>query len=372
MKLKYFIVVLVLLIAACGGSDKKAKLADLKKQRDEINKQISAIEAELATQAGVQQTTAATRVGTVPIKLEVFEHYVEVQGKLDGDENVAISPTMAGTVIARYVNVGSVVQKGQVLAQIDDAIYQKQLKSLQTSYELAKDVFEKQDKLWAQKIGSEMQYLQAKANKEGLEQQIGTLKEQIDMMKIKSPINGTVAEANLKVGQLASPALPIPAFRVVNFGKLRVLADVAEAYGAKIKKGDVVKLFFPDINLEQKTQVTYASDYINPTNRTFQVEIQMNDKSSLYKANMICVVKIKDYSNEKAVIIPISLISSDMKSNYVYVAVDENGKKVARKRTIAQGQSYNGTVEITEGLKEGDLLITQGYQDLEDGDPIQQ
>jgi len=368
MKTKVLIILAILTVAACGGN-KEAKLETLKKQRDEIISKIEKLETEIAASAdSTVKVGTSTFVSVEDIQSQPFNHYIEVQGKLDGDENLAISPEAMGNVVEVYAREGQHVSAGQVLARINDAAYQDQLKALQSTYDLALETFQKQENLWKQQIGSEIQYLQAKSTKEALESQIAGVKKQIDMMRIKSPISGTIEESLVKVGQAVSPSFP--AFRVVNFSHLKVTADVAEAYTAKINIGDDVIVFLPDVKQEITAKVTFCSKYINPTNRTFAVEAQLKTVTDKLKANMISVLKINDYNAPKAFVLPINIVQTDNKGQYVLVAKQENNQYVARKQVIQTGQLYNGLAEIVSGLEPGQKVITSGYFNLNEGETV--
>jgi RND family efflux transporter MFP subunit len=368
MKTKVLIVLTLLTVAACGGS-KEAKLEALKTQRDKITQKIEKLEMEIAASSdSTASVVASTFVSIEDIQPQVFNHYIEVQGKLDGDQNLAIYPEVMGNVVEVYAREGQRVSAGQVLARVNDAAYQDQLKSLQSTYDLALETFQKQENLWKQQIGSEIQYLQAKSGKESLESQIAGVKKQIDMMRIKSPISGNVEESLIKVGQAVSPSFP--AFRVVNFSHLKVTADVAEAYTAKINIGDEVIVFLPDVKQEITAKVTFCSKYINPTNRTFAVEALFKTVTDNLKANMISVMKINDYHAPKAIVLPINIIQTDNKGQFVLVAKQESNQYVARKQAVQTGQIYNGLAEIVSGLEPGQKVITGGYLNLNDGEAI--
>ncbi len=365
--MKKIIVVFVLLIlaAACSRPDKKAQLDNLKKEHDKIAGQIMQLEKELNPGGMV----AATLVAIQPVSKQVFEHYIEVQGHVDGNENIGVSPRAPGVVTKIYVKEGDVVRKGQILADLDSEVLKQTLNEMNDQLVFVTDLYEKQKALWDQKIGSEIQYLTAKNNKESLQNKISTIKDQIKMASITAPIDGTVEEIPIKVGQMA--AAGFPAFRVINFSKPKAVADVGEAYSSKIKTGDQVKIFLPDAKSEQEQHVTFSSKYINPTNRTFSVEIALNPGAMVYRANMIAIIRIKDYSNPSAIAIPQNYIqASGSEGSYVFIAREETGKKVARKVFIKSGIDYNGLSEITEGLQAGDKIITAGYKDLYDGQLI--
>lgn len=359
---------LIVLVAASCGSDNQARLNKLKKQYDQLGAEIAQLEKQIADEAGDSLAPTGTLVAVTEVAKSDFKHYIEVQGKLDGDENVSVNPRTGGEIVRVYVTEGQKVTKGQVLAKIDDQLYQKSLNELQTSLDFATEMYNKQKALWDQKIGSEVQYLNAKNTKESLESRKAQLLEQIDMSLIKSPINGTIEQLNARVGQMANPALP--AFRVVNFGKLKVVAEVAESYSSKIRKGDQVLIVFPDIKKEKTATVSFVSNFISPVNRTFEVEARIASNADDLKANMVSYIKINDYHNPNAIAVPVNYVQTDSKGSYVYVAVANSKQYKTEKRMVKTGQSYNGLLEITEGLAQGDKLITSGYLQLENGENI--
>lgn len=365
----YFSFSLVILFASCSKpADKKAELADLRKQRDELTVKIKKLETELQLNDS-SKTEKVTAVSVTEAQPGVFNHFLEVQGKVDGEDNIAVSSQMAGSVTAVYVKEGDPVHKGQVLAQLDNAVMQQQIASTKQQLEFATNLFIKQKALWDQQIGSEVQYLTSKNTKENLEKALATLNDQIEMTRIKSPINGSVEEVNLKVGQMASPGLP--AIRVVNFSTVKVVAEIAEAYASKIKPGNKVVVYFPDFNTEITSQIRFTSKYINPINRTFQSEVRLGPSKVEYRANMMAVVKINDYSNKSAFTVPITLIRETQSGKYLYVAKEENGKLVARRLPVTVGNTYNGLAEITGGITAGEKIITTGFNSLIDGELIQ-
>lgn len=359
---------LLFLAVACGKpTDKKTELANLKKQYDELVVKIKALETEL----NVSDTTKNQKVEYVAVteaKLSEFNHYIEVQGKVDGEDNIAVSAQMAGTITSVFVKEGDAVKKGQVLAQIDNSLLIQQIENMKQQVSFFTNLFNKQKALWDQQIGSEVQYLSAKNNKEDFEKRLAGLNDQMEMTRIKSPINGSVEEVNLKIGQLASPGQP--AIRVVNFSSAKIVADIAEAYAANVKPGNKVIVFFPDFNTELNSQIRFTSKYINPVNRTFQTEIRLGASQVIYRANMMAVVKINDYHNSSTFTVPVSLIRETPEGKYIYVAKEENGKLVARRLAIKVGNTYNSLAEITSGITAGDKIITTGYNSLVEGQMI--
>ena len=362
---------MIIFLVSCGGSqgNKQAVLADLKKQRDKLTTEITKLENEI-NPLGSQP---ATVVKTMDVVKRSFDHYIEVQGRIDGNENIGVVPRNQGGVVTKiFVVQGEHVTTGQVLAELDNQVLKQSVKELQNSIEYATDMYNRQKNLWDQKIGSEAQYLAAKNSKETLERKMNTLQDQLDMSKIVSPIDGTVEDIPIKVGQMASPASTQPCFRIVNFSRAKAIADVSEAYSAKIKSGDPVKVYLPDLNTELSATVSFSSKYINPTNRTFTVEAMLPPAPGFtFRANMIAVVRIKDYSNQNSLAIPQNYIqSAHDEGHFVFVAEEKGGRYYARKRMVTPYISYNGLTEVLDGLKEGDKVITTGYKDLYDGQLI--
>jgi len=361
----------VILIVSCGkpGVEKIKNQIDSKKEKvSKLQQEITDLETQLSALGDSSGKNPGMLVSFLDIKNEPFLHYIEVQGTLDGDNNAAVYPEANGIIEVINVSVGQHVSKGQILAKMNDAAIVEQIKGLESTYQLASTIFEKQKSLWDQKIGSEVQFLQTKNNKESLEAQLSATRKQLDMMHIKSPIDGTVEENNLKMGQMASPQYP--AFRVVSFGKLKVVTDIAEAYSSKVKVGDDIIVYLPDIKKEYKARVTSASKYINQVNRTFRVEANLFESDKNMKANMVAVIKINDYKNPAAVVLPINYVQKDQAGEFVYIAKNNGSGLVASKTRVVIGQVYNGQAEITEGLKIGDSLINSGYLDLEEGERV--
>jgi len=357
---------IVSLLISCGGpQDKEARLEQLKKKRDQLSIEIMNLEKEIYP--GGKENIMTVRIDT--LHDQPFSHFIEVQGYIDGNENIGVSPRTPGVVNRIYVTEGDRVTKGEVLAELDADVLKQTLNELKNQLDFATELYSKQKALWDQKIGSEVQYLTAKNNKEALENKIATIEDQIKMSKITSPIDGTIEEIPIKVGQMA--AVGYPAFRVVNFSKAKAVADVGEAYTDKIQTGDQVQIYLPDLNKELEERVSFSSKYIDPVNRTFTVEVGLPSNHYVFRANMIAVMRIKDYFKPSAIAIPQNYIQlSRNEGQYVFVVSMEEGKKVARKRTTETGITYNGLTEIVSGLQNGDVIITAGYRDLYDGQPI--
>lgn len=368
MKSIISIIILVIFFASCKNADKKAELESLKKQHDELSEKIKALEEEIAkTDSSVDIQSKFVKVDEV--KTQKFEHYIEVQGKVDGDKNVAVNAQTMGVINQIFVKEGEEVREGQVLAQIDASVLEEGIKELESSMAFVDSLYQKQKRLWEQKIGSEVQYLTAKNNKESLEKKRKTLLEQVDMFKIKSPINGTIEEIPVKIGQTIAPGFP--AFRVLNFSTIKIYADVAESYSSKIRKGNSVNIFFPDFEKEISANIDFASKYINPVNRTFQVEVRPSETQDIdFRANMIAVIRISDYKADSAIAVPINIVQKSMNNNYIFIASNDGKNLIARKCIVEIGYIYNGLAEIKTGLNAGDKVIMTGFEDLLEGQVV--
>ena len=357
----------VLLLAACGGGpkDPAAQLAALKDQKTQLESQIAELEKQVAPATAEKKvkTVGLTQLNTAP-----FRHYIDLQGKVDADESVSATARMPGALKRVYVRNGDNVRQGQLLAEVDDAVMLKSLAELEGQLKVAEDIYNRQKSLWDQKIGTEVQYIQAKNGKESLERSIETIKEQWGMTKIYAPTSGTVDMVLLKQGQAIAPGVPLCS--ILNLSKLKIVGDVTEVYAAKVRKGDRVQVLFPDLNKEIATTVTYVSKTINPLTRTFTVECALPGGAD-YRANQIAVMKIVDYQSANAISVPVNLIQTAEDGDYVMVA-EKAGEKAAtaKKVTVKQGSNYNGQVEILNGLKKGDWVISTGFQDVNNGEAI--
>jgi len=376
MKYKIFSIFLaVLIIAGSCKNDKhpqeekirqgkQKELYKLLKQHDEISDKIKKLQEELSS-----KQDPGIRVAVTSLKPTAFNHFIEVQGRVDGDKNVTVFAEGAGgMIVSILVSEGQTVAAGQVLAKIDDKLYQDNLKANLSNLEYVTAMYNKQKVLWDQKIGSEVQFLDIKSKKEALESAVSAIKEQIDMCLIKSPVSGTVEDIPVKVGQLVGPG--VIAFRVINLSSLKVVADLAEAYTSRINLGDKVTVYLPDLNKEVDGKVDYCSKFINPTNRTFQVGARFLSFDKELKANMVAVVRINDYRDPDALVVPINMIQSDQSGNYVVIAEKTPQGNKAKRVDVTVGETYKGMTEIKSGLKPGDVLVSAGYLDLENGQAI--
>lgn len=363
-------------VASCGGGagseSGMAKLEKLKAQQAEINAQIATLEAELKTGSDSTQQSASNfmYVEVSTVEPTLFAHAIDVQGRVEASENITLLPRAQGPITKIHVQAGQQVKAGQIIAEINNDIAKAQVNDLKTNLALVNQIYEKQKNLWEQKVGSEVQYLQAKTNKESLEAKLEQAREMLEMHYYKSPINGVVDDMPLKIGQLVSPAAPMQSgVRIVNLGKLKVKADLSESYSGSVKEGQKVNLLFPDIQRKSESRISYAEKVINPLTRTFGVEV-MIQPDAIYRSNMIARLSIVDYANSAAIVAPINTIQLLDDHKVVFIASQDGNDFVARKVEVTTGMMYNGKVEILSGLKQGDKLITTGYQELNEGEKV--
>jgi membrane fusion protein (multidrug efflux system) len=350
----------VVVLAACNSKkDPKAELADLKKQQADITSKIAALE----TKPGMQDSTKSTDVSVVEVKAGNFTNYVQIQGRIDAQDNVTAYSQSPGTITAINVKPGDHVSKGEILVQLDNSVLKQNIAQAQTQVELNSTLFQRQKNLWDQKIGTEVQYLQAKTTMEASQKQLASLRQQADQARIISPINGTVDQMDLKLGQVATPGST--GIRIVNADVLKVKADVPESYATRVNQGQTVKVLFPDANDSLTTKVTFASKVIDPGSRSFGIEIKLPTNRNL-RPNMTAILKIADYSKNKAISVPLKAIQKSEDGDYVFV--NENG--IAKRKVIKQGATYDNQTEILSGLSGGEQVIVMGASDIEDGDKV--
>ncbi len=353
------------LFSACQPN-KQAQLDKLIKQRDKLTEKIDNLKTEL--EEGKEERVEKPKLVKIEsVKTDDFKHFIEVQGTVESDNNIFVPAQSFGLVTKIYVKEGDAVTKGQLMAETDGSILEKSIEQLNNAYKLTKDVYERQSRLWDQKIGSEIQYLQAKNNKENLEKQLEALREQYKLTRLYSPINGTVDNVMLKVGESAT----MGGIRVIQLSKLKITAPVSEKYITDISKGDSVLLNFSTIGLNFNATIGSVSKFIDAGNRTFKIEIGIPDDKEDIMPNMIGVIKINDYSSNNVVVLPTNIVQKNEYEHFIFVAVSKDEKMYAEKRIVETGMEYNNKTEILNGLKENEKIITVGYQGLSDGKLIQ-
>jgi len=349
--------------------EKKAMLDSKKKQLIALNLEIETLQSEIEKiDPEAKMKVRLIPVSIADLKPTRFEHFIKIQGQVEANKNILVSGMQAGRILAIYVEEGQYVKKGQLLAQIDDAVMKSSIDELKSSLDLANIMFEKQQKLWDQEIGTEVQYLTSKNQKESLERKLVTLEKQLDLSKIKAPISGVVDEIMPKVGEMLSPGYP--AFRIVNGSDLSLKANLSEVHLPFIKKGDKVTVTYPTIQVETEVRITSVGQSIDPNNRTFSVEAKL-PSNRLFKSNMYGQISVNDQNIENAIVVPLEVIQQTDIGEFVYIAEQNpDGKWYSKRKNIKTGLSAEGEVLIKEGLEAGEKLVTVGYKDLSDGQPI--
>lgn len=361
MKRTLYILLSAAVLASCGDKkdNKQEQLLKLKKERAALDQKINELEAVV----GKTNPQKATAISITKLETQPFSATIDVQAQVTGQEDVVASSQAPGIVKKVLVHNGQRVGKGQTLAILDAAAVEQQINAQQAQLTLAKQLYDKQQKLWAQNIGTEIQLLQAKANYEAAQSQHAALVAQKDMYLIKAPISGMVDNVALTEGDMVSPGMNgIP---VISKDKLKAQANLGENYLGKVKAGDPVTLIFGDKADSLKTKLSFVGQEVNPVSRAFLVEVNL-PASSRFNPNMSCQMRIANYENNQAFVIPVSIIQKTGDGEIVYVA--EGGK--ARAVSIKTGRNSNGKVEVLDGLKAGDQIITAGFEDLENGESV--
>ena len=360
--------VIAIVVVACNGSskDKETQLKDLKAQQAALATQISELEKGVDTKASESGTRRSKEVGVIELTARPFDHYITTQGAIEAVDNILVSAKTMGIITQVFVREGDVVSKGQTLAQIDNSLTLRGMEEVKSGLDLATTIYNRQKNLWDQKIGTEVQYLQAKNNKESLERRLATIKEQLDMALIKSPISGSVDAVDVKIGQNAAPGAP--AFRVVSSDRLKFIANVSEAFVTNVKKGNNVQIAFGDLNKSVSGQVTFVGKAINQLSRTFPVEIALASNND-FRPNMSGELKLIFHSEEAAIVVPVNVVQDINGQKVVYTAETVDGKLVAKKNIVKVIGVYGNLAQVST-LKSGDKIITVGYQGLNDGELI--
>lgn len=366
-----YLPMLITLLFACGPkpeTDPKQRLAELKQQQQKLNEEIRQLEAQLSISDTLKSEKAKlVQVDTIAPRL--FENFIEVQGIVEADQNILASPQMPGVVSSILVKEGDKVSKGKVLAILDGATIRKSIDELKTSMDLANTMYEKQQRLWTQNIGSEAQYLQVKNQKEQLELRLKTLESQLAMTYIKSPINGTVDHVALKLGEMASPGLS--GVRVVNNKDMTIKASLSDSYIGKVNIGDKTEVYFPEQDKTLNSKIIYCSKTINPNTRSLSIEAALPPSNIAYLSNQAVKLKITTERFNNALVISSNYIQTSVSGEtYVLVAEESNGSVYAKKKPVTPGISYKGETQILSGLEVKDKIISVGFSDLVDGQLI--
>jgi RND family efflux transporter MFP subunit len=380
MKISYsallFVATTALLVSACGKTPdeltlKKKELAAVRTSMADLSEKARKLEAEIAKLDPNAKAAGKVRlVATAPVVSSDFNHVIDLQGYVVADDEVYVTPKMPGTITRLYVKTGDQVKKGQLLAELDAALITQNKAALQTQIDLAVNLYNRQKQLWDQKLGTEIQYVQAKSQVEALQKQLSILDEQADQMKIYAPMSGVCDEVTMKVGQPSSPGAVMSSIRLLNLSKLKVKTEVPEAYAGKFRDGAGATLVFPDLQREVGTKISYVSKVVNPINRTFTVELAMPPGQKDVMPNLTTLIKMADYAKANAIVVPVNAVQKDLEGDFVYLARAEGNETIARKARVKVGQVFGQQAEILSGLQVGDQLITVGFQDVNEGDRV--
>ena len=378
-KMNFGWLLIVLFLTACGSAakdnsgnlnDKKAKLEKLKKEQQELNAEIAALQKDVALMDTNNTTSSnAKLVAISPVQSASFTHYVDLQGRIDATNISYVAPPngQGGIVTALYVKTGDAVHKGQVLAKLDDQLIRQQEEPLKVQLDAAEDTYKRTKNLYDQGIGAYQQVLTAQTQVETLRKQIGIIQRQISLTTVTAPSSGVADQVNVRIGEMfVGTTAAGPQIRIVNTGSLKVVADVPENYLGRIGKGSTVRITLPNINKTLNAKVNVAGKIINPSSRTFTIEAPIPSDPD-FKPNQIANVQLQDYQAPTAITIPVNTLQNDDKGKFVMVAVKEGDKLIARKRQVTVGELYQDKLEVTSGLHADDQLITEGFQNLYDG-----
>lgn len=347
---------------------RKTELADKEKA---LSEELALIEAAISSAEGDKNLPLVT---VFKVNKQKFEHHIDLQGDVTTRQNVLVYPEMPGLLVKVNVIDGQKVQKGQLLAVIEDGGMSSQLAQMETQLALAKTTFERQEKLWKQKIGSEIQYLQAKASYEAQESAVVQMRSQLKKFRITAPFTGIVDDVIREQGTVVSPGPGSEIFRIINLSDMYLEVSVPETHIANITVGKAVDIYFPILDLKVKSKVRQTGNFINPNNRSYKVEIEVPNKNGAIKPNMTARVAINDYTNEEAILIPQSVISENSEGEqYAFVVseVDSDNLAQAAKNIIKTGKTQGDYVEVLSGITQGMSVIQEGARSVKDGQKVQ-
>ncbi|MEZ4777874.1 MAG: efflux RND transporter periplasmic adaptor subunit [Flavobacteriaceae bacterium] len=347
----------------------RTKRAEIVAQQTAIHEELQLIDEAISTLDTVKKVPLIT---SFTAKEEVFNHFFEVQGNVTTKDLLVLTPEYNGILTNVLVKEGQKVSKGQLLARIDDGGLGQQLAQLEIQADLAKTTYERQKRLWDQKIGSEIQYLQAKSNYDAQAKAVTQMQQQVAKTTVKAPFSGTIDDVITEQGSVVA-AGQTPLFRIVNLSNMYIETEVPESYIKDITKGKKVKAEFPVLGKTFEAQVRQASDYINPANRTFKVEVDVPSKDQAIKPNLTAKLQINDYTNEKAILIPQSIISENAEGEqYIYIINDKNSENegIAKKIIITTGKTQGDVIEVLTGLTSGTEIIKEGARSVKDNQPV--
>jgi len=374
MKKISIIILTSLFLFSCGNKENNQSIDVLIKAKNVTALQAKkvALQAEMAKieegLASLNVKIDEALVATAVVKDTVFNHYLDIQGNVDTKENILVQPEFSGTLTSLTVKAGQRVGKGQILGRVDDAGMSQQLASIENQYALAKTTYERQKNLWDKKIGSEIQFLQAQTQMISAQKSVAQMRAQVAKTVIRAPFSGTIDEVFVEKGQVVAPS-PQGLMRIVNLGNMFVSTSVPETYIGKLKVGTVVDVYLTSLGKTYKGKVRQVGNFINPNNRSFGIEVSVPNPENLLRPNQVAKLKITDYVNKNAIVVPTNVIQEDGENNkFVYTVTDSNGKTgKAKKVMVKVGQSSDNVTEILSGLEAEDIVVTEGANAISDG-----
>jgi len=384
MRKIYSLFAITLLLASCGGKKEQSvqdvvasnDLAKIREKKASLEDEIQILTEDIKLLNNkISELDTNKKVPLITVlsaKEEVFDHYLELQGAVQTKQNVLIYPEMPGLLVRIYVKEGQYVKKGQTLAKIDDGGLANQLAQIEAQAALAETTYKRQKRLWEQKIGSEIQFLQAKTNYEAQTNAVSQLRRQLAKSVITAPFSGVIDDVIKEQGTVVAPGMGSEVFRIVNLKNMYIETDVPESYITSIKKGKNVEVEFPVLGEKLTSKIRQAGNFINPANRTFKVEVGVPNKEGNIKPNLTAKLKINDYSNEKAILIPQSIISENANGEqYVYVVEDIKDQIGTAKQTIiTTGKTQGDIIEVLSGIESGIKIIEEGARSVKNGQEV--
>ena len=386
MRKIYSLLVITILLVSCG-EQKKASVQDLvsngtikelRARKAEITEQLANTNVDLKSiNDAISKLDSVKKlplITTITCKEEVFKHYLEVQGNVKTKQNILVYPEIPGILEHVYVQEGQRVSKGQVLAKIADGGLMQQVAQAKASANLAKTTYERQNRLWNQKIGSEIQYLQAKTAYETQKNIFAQMKKQLAKSNVVAPFSGVIDDVLKEAGAVVAPGQGSELFRIVNLENMYIEAEIPESHIVNVTKGKTVEIYFPVLEKTIQARIRQVGNFINPANRAFKIEIGVPNSSGDIKPNLTARLKINDYTSKKAILIPQSIISENAKGQqYVYLASEKQDNKyaIAKKTIISTGKTQGDFIEVLETIASGTEIISEGARSVNDGQKVE-